>query len=112
MTAKVWGLSRPWLGDRGHRALGVPCADPPHSPLCHGDALGGMGEMGWGENPARTQHCVVPLMGPTTQRSLGKPPAAGFQRSPYLQGLENSYRGGWETKSMGILMPLLPRRVT
>lgn len=43
MTEKLWSLSRPWLGDRGRCALGVPRADLFHSPHCHGDALGGMG---------------------------------------------------------------------
>lgn len=43
MTAKIWSLSRLWLGSKGYRSLGVPCADLTHSPHCHGGALGGMG---------------------------------------------------------------------
>lgn len=46
---------------------------------------------GWGAKPAGTQRCLVLLMGPTTQRSLGEPPAAGCRSSLYLQGLKNSY---------------------
>lgn len=62
MTAKVWSLTRPGLGgDRGHRALEVPCADLPHSPLCRGDALSRMGPRVAGEQN---------LLGPSAGWSL------------------------------------------